>query len=160
MTSKQYGLRTYSLKKNDNKSVPIGTIAAVRNYMEKLGFAPLLHTMKRRGEPLFPLVCSLISYRLTENFSVEGCGRWLESKEVRQEIGLRNEVSHRMLNRAIDRMGEGMPEVLAHLRHSLLTMYELPHTDINIDTSSLSVHSRHGDLFRYGYSRDKRPDLQ
>ena len=88
--------------------------------MEKLGFAPLLHAMKRRGEPLFPLVCALISYRLTENFSVEGCGRWLESKEVRQEIGMRNVISHRMLNRAIDRMGEGMPEVLAHLRHSLL----------------------------------------
>lgn len=84
----------------------------------------------------------------------------MESKEVRQEIGLRNEVSHRMLNRAIDRMGEGMPEVLAHLRHSLLTIYELPHTDVNIDTSSLSVYSRQGDLFRYGYSRDKRPDLQ
>jgi len=148
------------LKKNDNKSVPIGTIAAVRNYMEKLGFAPLLHTMKRRGEPLFPLVCSLISYRLTENFSVEGCGRWLDSPEVRQEIGLRNEVSHRMLNRAIERMGEGMPEVLAHLRHSLLNMYDLPHTDVNIDTSSLSVYSRQGDLFQYGYSRDKRPDLQ
>ena len=65
-----------------------------------------------------------------------------------------------MLNRAIDRMEERMSEELAHLKHSLLTMYELPHTDVNIDTSSLSVYSRQGDIIRYDYSPDKRPDMQ
>ena len=47
-----------------------------------------------------------------------------------------------MLNRAIDKMGENMPEVLLHLRHSLFRLYDLEHTDVNIDTSSISVYSR------------------
>ena len=116
MTTKQFRLRTFILEPNDNKSLPIGTIACVKEYLEKLGLDDYFDGIKSRGEPLFPLVCALISYRLTENFSVEGCGRWLESKEVRNELGIRKAISHRMLNRAIDRVGECMPESLGKLR--------------------------------------------
>lgn len=76
-------------------------------------------------------MCAIISYRLAENFSVEGCGRWLESSEVRNELGIRSEVSHRAINRAVERCGEIMPEVLSHLRKALFSMYDLEHTDVN-----------------------------
>jgi hypothetical protein len=70
---------------NNNKSLPIGTIAAVREHLAKLGFDRFFNVLKERGPQLFPLVCALISYRLTENFSVEGRERWLSSKEARIE---------------------------------------------------------------------------
>ena len=160
MTRKQFRLRTFVLEPNKNKSLPIGTIATVNEYLGKLGLDGFFNGIKCRGEPLFPLVCSLISYRLTENFSAEGCGRWLESGEVRNELGIRREISHRMLNRAVDRAGECMPEVLRHLRRSLFSLYDLEHTDVNVDTSSVAVYAKGTELYDFGYSRDKRPDLR
>jgi hypothetical protein len=91
---------------NNNKSLPIGTIAAAKEYLAKLGFGRFFNALKERGPQLFPLVCALISYRLTENFSVEGCGCWLSSKEVRKELDISGEISSRMLNRAVERVGE------------------------------------------------------
>ena len=93
----------------------------------------------------------------TEEFSVEGRGRWLDSSEVRNELGIKREISHRMLNRAVERVGESMPEALSRLRRSLLSLYDLPHTDVNIDTTSVAVYSEETELYDFGYSRDKRP---
>jgi len=39
-------------------------------------------------------------------------------------------------------------------------MYDLEHTDVNIDTTSVAVYAKGTDLFDFGYSRDKRPDLR
>ncbi|MDR1405481.1 MAG: hypothetical protein LBJ20_07965 [Candidatus Methanoplasma sp.] len=64
-----------------NKSLPTGTIAFVKEYLKKLGLGEYLNGLKLKGEPLFPLVCAIISYRLMENYSTEGCGRWLYSAE-------------------------------------------------------------------------------
>ncbi|MGE4212305.1 MAG: hypothetical protein AB7E75_02955 [Candidatus Methanomethylophilaceae archaeon] len=132
----------------------------MREYLEKLGFDEVFNRSKSKGQALFPLVCAIISYRLTENFSVEGCGRWLESPEVRNEPGIRCEVSHRMLNRAVERSGGIVPEVPAHLRKRLFSMYDPEHTDVNIDTTSVAVYAKGTELYDFGYSRDKRPDLR
>jgi transposase len=145
---------------NDNKSLPIGTIAAVTEFLRKLGLEKFFNGLKQRGPRMFPLVCALISYRLTENFSVEGCGRWLSSKEVRKELNLGCEVSSRMLNRAVERAGENLEDALIFLRDSLFSSYDLEHTDVNVDSTSISVYSKQTDLFKFGYSRDKRPDLR
>jgi len=89
VTNKRFRLRTFVLEPNSNKSVPIGTIACVREYLIKLGFDEVFDNAESKGQPLFPLICAIISYRHTENFSVEGCGRWLESMEVRNGLGIR-----------------------------------------------------------------------
>jgi transposase len=145
---------------NDNISVPVGTVTAVKEYLNKLGLGPVLSSIKKKGVPLSPLVTALISYRLTENFSVDGCGRWLEDQAVRDIVGLKQEVSHRMLYRAVEDVGRNMTNILSAARSSILRMYDLPHTDVNIDSSSLSVYSKQTSLFSFGYSRDKRPDLR
>ena len=93
---KQFRLGTFVLELNSNKSVPIGTIACVREYLIKLGSDEVFDNVKSKGQPLFPLICAIISYRLMENFSAEGCGRWLESMEVRNGLGIRGKVGHRM----------------------------------------------------------------
>ena len=157
---KQAKLRTNLIETNDNKSIPIGTIAAVRHFMEKLELDSLFPKFKGRGSELFALAAALISYRLTENFSIEGCGRWLQSKEVRQELGISGKVSSRTLNRAVEIVGGNMPEILHTVRERIFSMYALEHTDVNIDTTSVSVYGTNGPLSAYGYSRDRRPDLE
>ncbi|MCK9323737.1 MAG: hypothetical protein M0P07_07300 [Candidatus Methanomethylophilaceae archaeon] len=104
-----------------NRSLPIGTIACAREHLEKLGFDELFNRSKCKGQPL---VCAVISYRLTENFFVEGCGRRSKSSEVRNETGIRGIVSHRAINRTVERTGDIMSEVLTHLRKSLFSMYD------------------------------------
>ena len=158
--TKQSKLRTNLIETNDNKSIPIGTVAAVRYFMEKLELDSLFPQFKGRGSELFALAAALISYRLTENFSIEGCGRWLQSKEVRNELGIRGNVSSRTLNRAVEIVGENMPEILHAVRERIFSMYALDDTDVNIDTTSISVYGSNGPLSAYGYSRDRRPDLE
>ena len=160
MNQKQVAARADALTANDNISVPVGTVTAVREYLNKLGIGPVLADTKRKGVPLLPLVTALISYRLTENFSIDGCGRWLEDPAVRNIMGLKGNVSHRMIYRAVEDVGKNMKHILADARSSILRRYDLPHTDVNIDSSSLSVYSKQSSLFSFGYSRDKRPDLR
>jgi hypothetical protein len=117
--SKQVAVRANALTANDNISVPIGTVAAVKEYLNKLGLGPILATIKKKGVPLFPLITALISYRLTENFSVEGCGRWLEDPDIRGIVGLNTDVSHRMLYRAVEDVGENMKDILSVSRSSI-----------------------------------------
>ncbi|MDR1405451.1 MAG: hypothetical protein LBJ20_07810 [Candidatus Methanoplasma sp.] len=160
MIKKLFRPKTFVLEPNRNKSLPTGTIAFVKEYLRKLGLEDHFNKLKLKGEPLFPLVCAIISYRLTENYSAEGCGRWLSSEEVRNEFGIRKEVSSRTINRAVETVGKRMPEILSKVRDSLFSLYDLEHTDVNIDTTSVSVYSKQSSLFRFGYSRDKRPDLR
>jgi len=140
--------------------VPIGTIACVGEYLTKPDLDDLFDNSESGGHPLFRLVRAIISYRLTENFSVEGCGRRLESPEVGNEPGIRGEVSHRMIDRAVERCGEIMPEVPSHLRKALFSTYDPEHTDVNIDTASVAVYAEGTGSYDFGYSRDKRPDLR
>jgi hypothetical protein len=61
VSTKQYRLRTFVLEPNRNKSPPVGTIAFVKEYLGKLGLEDIFNGMKTKGEPLFPLVCAIIS---------------------------------------------------------------------------------------------------
>ncbi|MDR1405482.1 MAG: hypothetical protein LBJ20_07970 [Candidatus Methanoplasma sp.] len=78
----------------------------------------------------------------------------------RNELGIGCKVSSRTLNRAVETVGKSMPEILSKVRDSLFSLCDLEHTDVNIDTASVSVYSKQTKLFRFGYSRDKRPDLR
>lgn len=75
-------------------------------------------------------------------------------------MGIRKEISPRAVNRAVEIVGKRMPEILSKVRDSLFSLYDLEHTDVNIDTTSVSVYSKQSNLFKFGYSRDKGPDLR
>lgn len=57
----------------------------------------------------------------------------------------------------MERSGEIMPEVLAHLRKRLFSIYDLEHTDVNIDTTSVAVYAKGTGLYDFGYSRTSVP---
>ena len=143
-----------------NIAVPIGTMEFVKEYADKLGLGPVFSRIKRKGVPLLPLVNSLAFYRLMENFSIEGCERWLENEVVRNSFDIGCIMSRQMLNRAVEDIGRNMRKVITTAAASAVRGYDLPHTDCNIDSSSLSVYSKQSLLFSFGYSRDKRPDLR
>lgn len=155
----QSELRTDLIERNDNKSIAIGTIRAVRLYSERLGLREALSPYKSKGMELHKLIEALVAYKLVENFSIEGCGRWLKNKDVRAAFGL-PETSARTLNRAVETIGANLQEILLQLRRRLLGLYDLEHTDVNVDTSSVSVYGLRSPLGGYGYSREHRPDLQ
>ncbi len=156
----QTKLRTNLVETNDNKSIPIGTIAAVLHFMRKLELDSLFPKFKGRGSELSALAAALICYRLTENFSIEGCGRWLKSAEVRHELGIKGKVSSRTLNRAVEIIGDNMTEILQAVRERLFSMYSLEHTDVNIDTTSVAVYGRKSPLGAHGFPRGHLAHLE
>ena len=60
MKQKQAAVRAGSLTVNDNISVPVGTVTAVREYISKSGLGPVLADTKKKGVPLLPFVTALI----------------------------------------------------------------------------------------------------
>ncbi len=100
---------------NGNKSIPMGTIRAVRLYSEKLGLAEMLDPLKEKGTDLSKLVEALVAYKMGENLSIDGYGRWLEEPLVRQVFGLPS-TSSRTLYRAVGMVGENLAEVTSMLR--------------------------------------------
>ncbi|MBP5977511.1 hypothetical protein HW132_33570 [Brasilonema sp. CT11] len=71
------------------------------------------------------------------------------------------------LARVVEELGlqsQARQEIEAKLGRHLIRAYELPTVVARTDTSSFSVNHQQGDspeenLLRYGYSKDKRPDL-
>lgn len=121
--------------------------------MEKLKLDALFPRFKGRGSELFALAAALISYRLTKNFSIEECDLWLDSKEVRNKLDIRVNVSSRTLNRAVETVGENMPEILNAVRERIFSTYSFEHTDVNKDTTFVCVYYRKGpNLERVNFS--------
>ena len=71
---KQTQLRTRRICPSRNISFPVGTIFTVWEYYSKLWFKPAFGRYKTKGRYLNSLVQALVSYKLTEKFSItKGC---------------------------------------------------------------------------------------
>ena len=82
MSQKQTQLRTRVVRPNRNISFPIGTILAVDDYFGKLGLSEVFSKHKTKGICINSLVKALLSYKLTENFSISRASEWINRKEV------------------------------------------------------------------------------
>ena len=89
MLVKQTKLRTRVVRPNRNISFPIGTILAVSDYFEKLGFSEVFSKHKTKGICINSLVKALLSYKLTENFSISRASEWINRKEVLEMVELK-----------------------------------------------------------------------
>lgn len=54
---------------------------AVQSYYEKLNFYDIFSKHKSKGLDLNSLLIGLVSYKLTENFSIKEAGNWLNQKD-------------------------------------------------------------------------------
>jgi len=74
--------RAFPTIPNKNICVPIGSILAVQLFYEKLNFCDIFSKHKSKGLDLNNLVIGLLSYKLTENFSIKEAGKWLNQEEI------------------------------------------------------------------------------
>lgn len=75
-TKMQTKLRTNEPELNDNISFPIGTIFFVDKLYEILNFSDIFGKHKTRGIDINNLLRALISYKLTDNFSIKRSHDW------------------------------------------------------------------------------------
>ena len=154
---KQTKLRTDEIIPNDNICFPIGTILAVKKQYEKLDFSGIFGKHKKKGRDINSLIKALLSYKLTENFSISKASEWINRNEVLETFDL-GKFEERTLFRALENIGKNREEIIADIQDRLFQKYDFEHTDINLDWTSLVLFGDKCKLGKYGYSRDHRPD--
>ncbi|WP_048132407.1 IS4 family transposase [Methanosarcina sp. 1.H.T.1A.1] len=99
----------------------------------------------------------LVSYKLTENFSIKEAGNWLNQKEVLEILNLES-FHERALCRALEILGRNREEILSDILSNLFYVYDFEQTNLNLDWTSIVLYGTKSKLGKYGYSRDHRPD--
>ena len=153
----QTKLRTDKIKSNNNISFSIGTALAVKKYSSKLVFEGTFKRFKKRGIDIVGLIEALLTYRLTENQSTTKASEWINRREVLSEFSL-NQFEDRTLFRLLEVIGANYEEIIYSLQDVLFGLYDFPHTNTNLDWTSLVLWGTQANLGKYGYSRDHRPD--
>ena len=153
----QTKLRTDSIRHNNNISFSIGTAVAVKKYSSKLDFELIFSKYKSKGIHIAGLLEALLSYRLTENLSTSRASDWINRSEVLSEFSIKS-FEERTLFRLLENVGNNYEEIIYSLQEILFRLYDFPHTNINLDWTSIVLWGKKADLGRHGYSRDHRPD--
>jgi transposase len=153
----QTKLRTYDIIPNDNICFPIGTILAVNELYDVLDFSTVFGKHKKNGFDINDLLKALVSYKLTDNFSINKAHEWINRDEVLDIFNL-EEFSERTLYRVLEILGNNRETIISDIQDRLFTRYDFEHTNINIDWTSIVLYGDKSPLGKYGYSRDHRPD--
>ncbi|NOQ48002.1 MAG: IS1634 family transposase [Methanococcoides sp.] len=157
MVTKQNKLRTYEIVPNTNISFPIGTILAVEKFYDILDLSTVFGKHKKNGININSLLKALVSYKLTDNFSIKKAYEWINRDEVLDLFDL-DEFSERTLYRVLGIIGANRDEIISDIQDNLFKRYDFEHTNINMDWTSVVLHGDKAPLGKYGYSRDHRPD--
>src|SRR3989338_1385055 len=153
----QTKLTTETIKPNENISFPIGTILTVQKIYSNLNFNEVFSKYKKKGRDINSLIQSLTSYKLTDNFSISRGSDWINKKEILNMFQLK-EFEERTLFRVLEIIGKNREEIIADMQDKIFERYDFPHTDANLDWTSLVLYGEKSSLGKYGYSRDHRPD--
>jgi transposase len=65
---------------NKDICVPIGPILAVQFFYEKISFYDIFNKHKSRSLDFNSLLIGLVSYKLTDNFSIKEASKWLTQR--------------------------------------------------------------------------------
>lgn len=150
-------IRAFPTIPNKNICVPIGSMLAVQYFYEKLNFFDIFRKHKSRGLDLNSLIIGLVSYKLTENFSIKEAGKWLNQKEILEILNLEN-FHEKVLYRTLEIIGRNKERILSEILDNLFSVYDFEETDINLDWTSITLYGTKSNLGKHGYSRDYRPD--
>ena len=132
-------IRAFPTIPNKNICLPIGSTLAVQYFFEKLNFSDIFNKHKSRGLDLNSLLIGLVSYKLTENFSIKEAGKWLNQEEILDILNLKN-FNERALYRALETLGHNKDVILPDILNSLFSVYNFEETDLNLDWTSLVLH--------------------
>ena len=112
---------------------------------------------KKNGIDVNKLLKALISYKMSENFSIKQAHEWINREEVLEIFDL-EPFGERTLYRILETIGANKEEIISDIQDVLFERYDFEHTDINMDWTSIVLHGNKAKLGKYGYSRDHRPD--
>jgi len=105
----QTKLRTDQVEPNENISFPIGTIFSVNKLYETLNFTAIFGKHKKNGIDINKIIKALVSYKLTDNFSIKRCHEWICRPQVLETFGL-DPFSERTLYRVLEAIGANIDE--------------------------------------------------
>jgi len=149
--------RTHKITPNENICFPIGTILTVNQLYNILDFPTVFSKHKKNGIDINSLLKALVSYKLTDNFSISKAHEWINRDEVLDIFSL-PEFSERTLYRVLETLGNNRETIISDIQDRLFARYDFEHTNINLDWTSIVLHGDKSPLGKYGYSRDHRPD--
>jgi len=138
-------------------SFPVGVSLFVDKMFHELNLNTIIHPLKLRGTNLSTILRGMISYKLTENFSLKRCHEWLTSPEILEYYHL-DSFSLKTLYRALEILGESFGLIMDYVQDYLFSHYSFETTDEYLDWTSLILWGDKAELGEYGYSRDHRPD--
>ncbi len=153
----QTKLRTFNIIPNGNICFPIGTILAVNQLYGILDLSTVFSKHKKNGIDINSLLKALVSYKLTDNFSISKTHEWINRDEVLDIFSL-PEFSERTLYRVLETLGNNRETIISDIQDRLFARYDFEHTYINLDWTSIVLHGDKSPLGKYGYSRDHRSD--
>jgi transposase len=153
----QTKLGTNEIKPNENISFPIGTIFLVDKLYEALNSCDIFGKHKTRGIDINNLFRALISYKLTDNFSIKRSHDWINRSEVLAEFSFPF-FSEGTLFRVLEILWTNRDEIISDIQDVLFSRYDFEHPNINMNWTSIVLHGNEARLCKYGYSRDHRPD--
>lgn len=102
--NKNIKLRAFPAIPNKNICLPIGTTLAVQYFFEKLNFFAIFGKYKSKGLDINGLLTGLVSYKLTENFSIKKASKWMNQDEVLDLLNLKS-FNERVLYRTLETIG-------------------------------------------------------
>ncbi|MEM4257771.1 MAG: hypothetical protein QXL17_01290 [Candidatus Thermoplasmatota archaeon] len=146
------------IKLNKNKTFPIGTIQTVKTIFEKLHLSQLLDDLKHCGYRLSGLSTGLVSYKMTENFSISRCHQWMTSNPMLLEYLQLSAFEDDALYRGLAILGENKHVILSHLLHVLKEEYGVGLDMVFMDWSTVYFEAKPTEYIKYGHTRDHRPD--
>ncbi|WP_319506633.1 transposase [uncultured Methanolobus sp.] len=153
----QTKLRTYEIIPNENICFPIGTILAVNQLYDILDLSTVFGKHKKSGIDINNLVMALVSYKLTDNFSISKAHDWINRSEVLDIFSL-PVFCERTLYRVLETLGNNRETIISDIQDRIFARYDFEHTNMNMDWTSIILHGDKSPLGMYGYSRDHRPD--
>jgi len=115
----QTKLRTNQIEPNENISFPIGTLLLIERLYETLNFSSVFGKHKTRGIDINNLLQALVSYKMTDNFSIKRSHEWINRPEVLTEFSL-PAFSERTLYRVLETLGDNREEIISDTRTSCL----------------------------------------
>ena len=131
-TKMQQKLRTYEIVPNNNISFPIGTIHAVEKLYDLLDFPTVFGKHKNNGIDINDLLKALVSYKLTDNFSISKAHEWISRDEVLDTFHLKK-FNKRVHYRVLETLGKNRETIISDIQDRLFARYDFEHTNINMD---------------------------
>jgi transposase len=88
---------------------------------------------------------------------VTKAAEWINRKEVLETFDIKP-FEQRTLYRVLEVLGENKEEIMYGIQDRIFDLYEFPHTNVNMDWTSIVLYGDKCPIAKRGYSREHRPD--